>query len=88
MVLEIEGPAWRQVIDRVRTNAARRAAAAATNPDSQEFARQAQAGREGLALEEGQASRLFAIDAGALRALPGPWVLPDPAWHRSAERAR
>ncbi|WP_300456478.1 DUF4824 family protein [Accumulibacter sp.] len=72
VVLEFEGPAWRQAVERARTNAARRTAAAAANPDSQEFARQAQAGREGLALEEGHASRLFAIDAGldasALRA--------------------
>lgn len=72
VVLEFEGPAWRQAVERARTSTARHAAAAAANPGSQEFAKKAKASRDGLSLEETHASRLFAIDAGldakALRA--------------------
>jgi len=42
----------------------RRTAAAAANPDSKAFAEQAKAALDNLAIEEGHASRLFAIDAG------------------------
>jgi hypothetical protein len=64
LVLELEGPAWQQAVIRARENAARQTAAAAANPGSEQFAKQAEAGRARLALEETHASRLFAIDAG------------------------
>jgi hypothetical protein len=64
IVLELAGPAWQQAVERARANALRRTAAAAANPDSKAFAEQAKAARDNLAIEEGHASRLFAIDAG------------------------
>ncbi len=64
LVLELEGPAWQQAVIRARENAARQTAAAAANPGSEQFAKQAEAGRKRLALEETHASRLFVIDAG------------------------
>jgi len=64
LVLELKGPAWQQAVIRARENAARQTAAAAANPGSEQFAKQAEAGRKRLALEETHASRLFVIDAG------------------------
>jgi hypothetical protein len=64
LVLELEGPTWQQAVIRARENAARQTAAAAANPGSEQFAKQAEAGRARVALEETHASRLFAIDAG------------------------
>jgi hypothetical protein len=64
LVLELEGPAWQQAVSRARENAARQTAAAAANPGSEQFAKQAEAGRARVALEETHASRLFVIDAG------------------------
>ncbi|MBK8577033.1 MAG: DUF4824 family protein [Candidatus Accumulibacter sp.] len=64
VVFENAGPAWRQAVERARAGAARQAAAAAANPGSEAFAKQARAGQERVALEENHFSRLFAIDAG------------------------
>ncbi|MBN8450090.1 MAG: DUF4824 family protein [Candidatus Accumulibacter sp.] len=64
LLLELEGPTWQQAVSRARENAARQTAAAAANPDSEQFAKQAEAGRARVAIEETHASRLFVIDAG------------------------
>lgn len=69
LVLELDGPARQQALERARANAGRHEAAAQANADSKEFAEKAKRAREQLKNEENFHSRLFAIDAGADRAL-------------------
>lgn len=72
LVLELDGPAYRQALERMRKFAAAEEALLAANPGKKEFEERAKQAREQLSREEGEASRLFAVDAGldaaALRA--------------------
>lgn len=68
LVLELDGPAWQQALERARENAARQEAARLANADSKEFAEKAKRAQEQLKREETLGSRLFAIDAGLDRA--------------------
>jgi hypothetical protein len=68
LVLELDGPARQQALERARANAARHEAARQVNVDSKEFAEKARRAQELLKSEETHASRLFAIDAGLDRA--------------------
>ncbi|MDP2826647.1 MAG: DUF4824 family protein [Sulfuritalea sp.] len=68
LVLELAGPAWQQMRERARANAARHEAARLANADSKEFAEKARRAQEQVKREENQNSRLFAIDAGLDRA--------------------
>lgn len=68
LVLELDGPAWRQALERAQQNAARHEAARQANADSKEFADKAKRAQERLKNEENVHSRLFAIDAGLDRA--------------------
>ena len=68
LVLELDGPARLQALERARTNAARHEAARRANADSKEFADKAKRAQEQLKYEETHATRLFAIDAGLDRA--------------------
>lgn len=72
LVLEFDGPAYRQALERMRKFAAAEEALLAANPGKKEFEERAKQAREQLGREEGEASRLFAVDAGldaaALRA--------------------
>ncbi|MBA3034613.1 MAG: DUF4824 family protein [Gammaproteobacteria bacterium] len=64
IVLELAGPDWQAALQQAEENAARHAAAAAVNADSQEFANRAKRAQEAWQHEELSSSRLFAIDAG------------------------
>ena len=68
LVLELDGPARQQALERSRANAARHEAARLANADSKEFADKAKRAQEQLQNEETINSRLFAIDAGRDRA--------------------
>lgn len=72
LVLELDGPAYRQSLDRTRKFAEGEEALRAANPGKKEFEERARRAREQLGREERDASRLFAVDAGldaaALRA--------------------
>lgn len=72
LVLELDGPACRQALERARLHTAREEALLAANPGSKEFERRAQAASQWLEREERASSRLFLVDAGldatALRA--------------------
>lgn len=72
LVLELDGPACRQALERARQHAAREEALLAANPGGKEFERRAENARKWLAQEEKMSSRLFLVDAGpdaaALRA--------------------
>lgn len=68
LVLELAGPAWQQVLERARQNAARHEAARLANADSKEFVEKAKQAQERVKREEAANSRLFAVDAGLDRA--------------------
>lgn len=72
LVLEMDGPAYQQTLQRVRQKAAEQEAKLAAQPGDQKLQQEAKAAREQVTHEEQQSSRLFAIDAGldlgALRA--------------------
>ncbi len=72
LVLELDGPACQQALERARRHVASEEALQAANPGSKEFERRAEGARRGLVQEERVSSRLFLIDAGldaaALRA--------------------
>ena len=68
LVLELDGPAWQQALERARQNAARNEAALVANASSKEFAEKAKRAQDQFKREEAANSRLFAIDAGLDRA--------------------
>ncbi|MBI2314380.1 MAG: DUF4824 family protein [Betaproteobacteria bacterium] len=72
LVLELDGPAYRQSLERTRKFAEAEKALLAANPGKKEFEERARRAREQFGREEGEASRLFAVDASldaaALRA--------------------
>ncbi len=72
LVLELNGAAYQQSMQRARQHAAQEAAARGTNADSKEYAQRDKNAQEQLGREEQENSRLFVIDAGlhlnALRA--------------------
>ena len=67
IVLELDGPAYQALRTRLHALAEREIALLELDPQNEEFARRAQHAREYLA-DEGQRSRLFAVDAGLHRA--------------------
>lgn len=72
LVLELDGPAHQQALERARQHATREEALYAANSGSKEFERRAENARKWLEREEKVSSRLFLVDAGpdaaALRA--------------------
>ncbi|HEY5292426.1 MAG TPA: DUF4824 family protein [Burkholderiales bacterium] len=72
LVLELDGPAYRQSLERARQNAARAEASQAANAGNKDIERQAKLAKERATSEEREYTRLFAVDAGldigALRA--------------------
>jgi hypothetical protein len=72
LVLELDGPAHRQSLERARQNAARAEASRAADPGNKEIARQAKLATDRATSEEREYTRLFLVDAGldggALRA--------------------
>jgi hypothetical protein len=72
LVLELDGPAYREARERVERHANLEEALRIANPDKKEFERRSKEARDRLDREQRQYSRLFAVDAGldadALRA--------------------
>jgi hypothetical protein len=72
LVLELDGPAYRQNLERTRQSAQQEGESSAASQDSKELAQRAKAAKEQLRREERESSRLFVVDAGldleALRA--------------------
>lgn len=64
LVLELDGPAYRQVLDRSRQYAAHEKELSLANPGNKEFIQRAKSGDEQLSREESDNSRLFVVDAG------------------------
>lgn len=64
IVLELDGPAYRQGIALARERVAHEKAALAAMPDKQEFKQRLQVAEESLSRDEKESSRLIAIDAG------------------------
>jgi len=64
LVLELDGPAYQQVLQRTRQDAAEKSSKLATQPDSEELQRKDKQLQEEVKREEQENSRLFAIDAG------------------------
>ena len=64
LVLEMDGPAYREALRRAGKRAAEEEALAAANPGNKEFAQRANSARERLTWEEKKNSRLFVVDAG------------------------
>jgi hypothetical protein len=64
IVLELDGPAFRQGIAMARERVAREKAILAAMPDNQEFKQRLQYAENNLSQEEKESSRLIAIDAG------------------------
>ena len=77
LVLELDGPAYRQALARAQQKADDEEKLRLANPGNKEFERRAKRAREAAENEARQASRLFVVDAGldveALRA-----QYPDP----------
>lgn len=68
LVLELDGPAYRHSLARVRDHTEAERALLAANPDSDEFVRRAGNARDRLQAEEHDNSRLFVVDAGLAHA--------------------
>lgn len=72
LVLDLDGPAYRRVLERAKQHSEREEALHLANPGDKEFERGAKWAKEELEEEERENSRLFVIDAGldagALRA--------------------
>ena len=72
LVLELDGPAYRQSLERARKKADDEEKLNEANPGNKEFAQRTKAAKERLVREELENTRLFVIDAGldaqALRA--------------------
>lgn len=78
LVLEYDGPAYRQSLQRVREYAARQEQLRLANPGKKEFEERAKHASEYVQREERDNSRLFVIDTGRdASALRGKY--PDPA---------
>ena len=79
VVLEYDGPAYRAMLTRVKTHAARRQALALQHPDDKGIADEAKAAEQRSSHLEFAATRLYAVDAGL-----------DPAAlrHRYPDRSR
>lgn len=68
LVLEMDGPAYQQSLQRARQNAAEQDAKLAALPDDKGRQEGAKRAHEGLNAEEQKNSRLFAVDAGLSQA--------------------
>jgi hypothetical protein len=72
VVLELAGPAWQQALEQARQRLARQESLLRASPAAKELIDPEKRAREGLAREENDNSRLFAVDVGtdmaALRA--------------------
>jgi hypothetical protein len=68
LVLEMDGPAYQQVLQHTRQNAAAQNAKLAAAPDVEELKRKARQAEEDVKREEQESSRLFAVDAGLSQA--------------------
>lgn len=68
LVLEMDGQAYQQVLQRARQNAAEQDAKLAAQPDAEELKSKAREARDEMRSEERENSRLFAIDAGLSQA--------------------
>lgn len=64
LVLELDGPARQQALERIRQHAASEEALQAANPGGKEFERRVENARKWLEREEKVSSRLFLVDAG------------------------
>lgn len=64
LVLELDGPAYRQALERVRQYAQREEALLTANTGNKEFEQRAKAAKDELQREENSNSRLFVVDAG------------------------
>ena len=64
LVLELDGPAYRQSLERARKKADDEEKLNEANPGNKEFAQRTKAAKERLVREELENSRLFVIDAG------------------------
>lgn len=67
LVLELDGPAYQQLLDQTRRYAARAADRVRNSPDDKQLQRAAKAAEEALKGEERENSRLVVIDAGLNR---------------------
>lgn len=64
LVLEFDGPAYRQALARVQQKADEEEKLLLANPGNKEFERRAKRAREAAERDEREASRLFIVDAG------------------------
>ena len=64
LVLEFDGPAYRQALARVQQKADEEEKLLLANPGNKEFERRAKRAREAAERDEREASRLFVVDAG------------------------
>lgn len=64
LVLELDGPAYRQVLDRSRQYAAHEDQLSSAEPDNKNLAQSAKRANDLLRNEESKSSRLFVVDAG------------------------
>lgn len=64
LVLELNGPVYQQALYRAREHLVKEQAVFNAMPGSKEFERRLKSAQEGLAREENENSRLFAVDAG------------------------
>lgn len=64
VVLELAGAAWQQVLERARQRVAHQESLRQASPQAKELIAAEQRAREGLAREENENSRLFAVDVG------------------------
>lgn len=64
VVLELAGAAWQQALERARQRLAHQESLRQANPQAKELIEAEKRAREGLAREENENSRLFAIDVG------------------------
>lgn len=64
LVLEMDGQAYQQMLQRTRQNAAEQDAKLSATPDVEELKRKAKQAQDDLKREEQDNSRLFAVDAG------------------------
>ncbi|WP_296227213.1 DUF4824 family protein [Ralstonia sp. UBA689] len=64
VVLELAGAAWQQALERARQRLAHQESLRQANPQAKELIEAEKLAREGLAREENENSRLFAIDVG------------------------
>lgn len=63
LVLELDGSAYRQALERASQHAEKEKALETANPGNKEFAQRAKAAQEQLRREQREASRLFVVDA-------------------------